>query len=99
MMPPGRKSTKSDDGEVSFPALQSLNPLTNVATIAAEFEGRRVLCRVKIDDLRKKFRVFKGEPMDMVIGNRKEIENAARHLIENRKFEADGSVMIKYQEL
>ena len=99
MTPPKRSSPKPGDESVSFPALHSLNPVTNVATIAAEFKGLRVLCRVKISDLQKKYGNSPGEPMQVVTDNRELIENVARRLIEEKKFEADGSITIHYQNL
>jgi len=99
MMPPIRKTKKQGDGTVSFPALQCWNPVTRVATIAAEVDGRRVSCRIEIKDLKKKFHIFPDEPMQSVTRYRNEIETAARRLIEKTDFEEDGSIMIKYSDL
>ena len=93
------KRDKPGDGSISFPPLQCWNPVTKVATIAAEFSGRRVSCRVRIDDLRKKFHIFPDEPMQSVTNHRAEIESAARKMIENKEFEEDGSIMINYEDL
>ena len=99
MAPPTRTYGITDKDGLSFPALHSLNPVTNVATIVAQLKGERILCRVKIDDLRKKFRVFQGDPMQIVKHNRADIENASKKLIESRQFKSDGSVMISYKDL
>jgi len=93
------KRNKRDDGIISFPPLQCWNPVTKTATIAAVVSGGRVSCRVRIDDLRKKFRIFEGEPMQAVTNFRTEIETAARGLIEKKDFEDDGSIMIRYKDL
>ncbi|MFB3101423.1 MAG: DUF1488 family protein [Gammaproteobacteria bacterium] len=93
------KINKTDDGSISFPHLQCWNPVTKVATIAAEVGGRRVSCRIKIDDLRKKFHTFTDEPMQSVTNYRVEIENAARKLIDKMDYEDDGSIMINYTDL
>jgi hypothetical protein len=90
---------KTDDGSISFPALQCLNPVTNVATIAADVSGRRVSCRIKINDLRKRFHIFVDEPMQSVTNYRVEIESAARKLIDKMDYEDDGSIMINYTDL
>ena len=90
---------KTDDGSISFPHLQCWNPVTKVATIAAEVGGKRVSCRIRIDDLRKKFHVFPDEPMQSVTNYRTEIESAARKLIDKMDFEDDGSIMINYTDL
>ncbi len=99
MTPPNRTPGKTGDETLSFPTLHSLNPETNVATIVAQLKGERILCRVKIDDLRKKYRVFQGDPMQIVKDKRVDIENASRRLIEKRQFKSDGSVMISYNDL
>lgn len=99
MAPPNRTPGKTDKDSLSFPALHSLNPVTNVATIVAQLKGERILCRVKIDDLRKKYRIFQGDPMQIIKNNRTEIENAAEKLIESRQLKSDGSVMISYKDL
>ncbi len=93
------KQNKKDDGSISFPLLQCWNPVTKVATIAAQVSGERVCCRIKIDDLRKKFHIFPDEPMQSVTNYRIEIESAARKLIEKNDFEDDGSIKICYKDL
>ncbi len=99
MKVPTYKLNKTDDGSISFPHLQCWNPVTKVATIAAEVGGKRVSCRIRIDDLRKKFHVFPDEPMQSVTNYRTEIESAARKLIDKMDFEEDGSIMINYTDL
>jgi hypothetical protein len=93
------RRNKRDDGIISFPPLQCWNPVTKVATIAAVVSGGRVSCRVRISDLKKKYHIFAGEPMQTVTNFRTEIETAARILIEKKDFEEDGSIMIRYKDL
>lgn len=99
MIPPVHRKKVPSDGKISFPALQCWNPVTNVATIAAEVDGRRISCRIKIRDLRKKFRFYPDEPMQTVTKYRSAIESAAKNLIDKMKFEEDGSIMIHYSDL
>lgn len=84
---------------ISFPALQSWNPMTKFATIAAQVDGRRVLCRVSSQDLRNRFNAAADAPMDAVTRNRSVLEGAARRLIEKGSFEKDGSILIRYEDL
>ena len=93
------KRNKPNDGIITFPHLQCWNPVTKVATIAAQVSGKRVSCRVKINDLRKKFHISSDDPMKLVTKYRAEIQTAARKLIENSNFEEDGSIMIDYEDL
>lgn len=93
------KSNKTDNDSIKFPALQCWNPVSEVATIAADVSGRRVSCRIKIDDLVKKFQIVSEMPMQSVTRYRVEIESAARELIAKKDFEEDGSIMINYEDL
>ncbi len=93
------KQDKTSGGDISFPSLQCWNPVTNVATIAAQYRGKRVSCRININDLSNKFNFPPNQPMELVTNYRAEIENAARQLIEKKGFEKDGSIIIRHQDL
>lgn len=73
--------------------------MTRVATIAADVDGKRVLCRISGEDLEKRFDKSTDKPMQVVTEFRSRIETAARMLIENRQFEEDGSVLVRYRDL
>ena len=94
-----RRSASDEDNTVSFPRLESWNPMTKVATIAAEMNKRRILCRISLDVLRKKFKASPDEPMVAVAENRLALQDAARKLIESKAFEEDGSIIIRQREL
>ena len=87
------------DGEVTFPHLQCWNPLTMVATIVAELNGKRIACRIGQDVLEKKLHAASQEPMQSVTDYRIRLELAAKSLIEKGKFEDDGSIMIRMNDL
>ncbi|MEX2525091.1 MAG: DUF1488 domain-containing protein [Gammaproteobacteria bacterium] len=94
--PRGKANTQTG---ILFPILQSWNPMTSHATIVAQVDGKRVLCRIAGADLKKKFKSPDTEPMDMVKEHRDELENAARKLIEDNAYETDGSITIQYKDL
>ena len=94
-----RRSASDEDNTISFPRLESWNPMTEVATIAAEVNKRRILCRISMDVLRKKFKASPDEPMTAVAENRLALQDAARKLIETKSFEEDGSIVIGPREL
>ncbi len=73
--------------------------MTEVATIAADVDGRRILCRISSKDLQKKYLASAEEPMKAVTKHRPELESAARTLIEKKDFEDDGSILIAYKDL
>ena len=89
------KSSGVDDNTITFPLLECWNPMTKVATVAAQVGGRRVMCRISFKLLKKKFKAIEDQPMVSVSQNRTVIELAARKLIENQSFEEDGSIMIR----
>lgn len=73
--------------------------MTEVATIAADVDGKRVLCRISSKDLQKKYLASPDEPMKIVTKHRTELESAARILIEKKEFKDDGSILISYKDL
>ncbi len=79
--------------------LECWNPMTKVASIAAQVNGRRVLCRISMEVLQKKFRASVETPMKAVVENRQTIEAAARKLIEKEAFEEDGSIVIRQRDI
>ena len=90
---------KGKDTGISFPALHSWNPMTHVATIAAEVSGRRVLCRISSEDLEKSFGPSEEDPMKLVVANRRTIEAAAKKLIESGVWKETGSVVVGSRDL
>ena len=98
LLSPHRTSTGASE-RIIFPKLESWNPLTEVATVAANVNKQRVLCRISLSVLRDKFGVQDEAPMRYVARHRTVIQNAARRLIENCSYEEDGSVVIRAQDL
>ena len=83
---------------ISFPMLECWNTTTEVATVAAETNKRRVLCRISLKSLRDKFGASEEEPMHSVARHRAAIQDAARRLIENEIYEEDGSILIRARD-
>ncbi len=73
--------------------------MTKVATIVAEVNGSRVLCRISFEILQKKFHASAEDPKQAVVENRLVIEAAARTLIENEAYEEDGSIVIRHRDI
>lgn len=93
------KSADADSSVITFPLLECWNPVTKVATLAAQVGGRRVMCRISFKLLRKKFKAAEDEPLVSVAENRSVLELAARKLIEKKSFEEDGSILIRDADL
>lgn len=86
-------------GGISFPSLECWNPVTKVATIAAQVDADRVSCRVSMEILRERFNASTEEPLQVIKKNRSAIEAAARTLIENGDYEEDGSIIIQKKDI
>ena len=70
-----------------------------MATIVAEIDGGRIDCRIKVSELIKIYPQITGDPMLSITKYRRNLEIAARKLIEQNRFEADGSIQIRPQDL
>ena len=84
---------------VSFPRLECWNDMTKMATVVAEVDKKRVLCRISSESLKVKFGVSDDKYMLSVTQHRTEIQEAAKRLIERDDYEADGSVLIQTADL
>ena len=73
--------------------------MTNVATIAADVDKQRVLCRVSLKVLQKKFNASSDKPMQSVVENRAQLQECAKMLIEEERFEEDGSILIRMKDI
>lgn len=93
------KTAASTDTEIHFPKLECWNSETKMATIAAQVNKHRVLCRISQETLRNKFGASKEEPMQSVAQHRIAIQEAATTLIESNRFEEDGSILILERDL
>jgi hypothetical protein len=93
------RKKKPEDGIISFPELQCWNPQTLVATFIAELNGDRINCRIKFSDLKKIFPKVTDDPMQSISKYRNEVENIAMNLIIKNRFESDGSIFIRMDDL
>lgn len=93
-----RTSRPGEEG-IHFPKMECWNPVTRVATVAANVDKQRVLCRVSLDALSNRFGASEEPPMGVVARHRLAIQDAARTLIERGAYEEDGSVIIRQQDL
>jgi hypothetical protein len=94
-----RKTAASTDTGIYFPRLECWNSETKIATIAAQVNKHRVLCRISHNTLINKFGASKEEPMQTVAQHRIAIQEAATTLIESNRFEEDGSILILERDL
>ncbi len=93
------KPTSSDKTDISFPVRECWNPMTKVATITAEVDKKRILCRISMEVLREKFDFSVEEPLRAIAENRSILQARSRTLIANGVFEDDGSIVIRSKDL
>ncbi|MGZ8214262.1 MAG: DUF1488 domain-containing protein [Methylosarcina sp.] len=84
---------------ISFPRLESWNNMTKMATVVAQVDKKRVLCRISYESLRTKFGASDDKFMQSVAQHRTDIQEAAKRLIERDDYEVDGSVLIRTDDL
>jgi hypothetical protein len=84
---------------ISFPRLECWNSTTKMATVVADVDKKRVLCRISYESLVTKFGASDDKLMQSVAQHRAIIQEAARRLIEQDAFEKDGSVLIQISDL
>ncbi len=84
---------------ISFPRLECWNNTTKMATVVAEVDKKRVLCRISYESLKSKFGASDDKLMLSVAEHRSQIHDAARHKIERENYEDDGSVLIQTVDL
>ncbi len=94
-----RRASSSEETGISFPRLECWNPMTEVATVAAEVNKKRVLCRISMEILQDKFSASTEAPMRAVAEHRAVIQAAAKKLIEDGAYEEDGSIVIRSTDL
>lgn len=90
-----KKITIKDDTVILFPGYESWNSMTEIATVAADVDKERVLCRVPMKILEDKFGVMDEAPIHCVAHHRTVIQEAAKKLIQSEAFEEDGSILIR----
>ena len=94
-----RKIAISDDTVIHFPGYESWNSMTKMATVAADVNKERVLCRVSLNILEDKFGDIDDTPVRCIAHHRTVIQEAARKLIQSESFEDDGSILIRSDDI
>jgi hypothetical protein len=94
----GTKGAAKQAG-ITFPLLECWNPITQVATILAVANGKRVACKISLQVLKERFDASIDQPMVAVAENRVAIRAAALTLLEKSAYEEDGSILIRRKNI
>lgn len=95
----GNRSRKSTDTGITFPQLECWSPMREQATFAAEVNGTRVTCRIESEALTDCSPDHAENPMRALAASRRDVQAAARRLIESDRYEDDGSILIRRSDL
>lgn len=90
-----RKTKIIDDTKIRFTKMESWNPLHEIATMAIDVDKNRVLCRISKAVLMSVSSDKKADPMRILAKNRMLFQDKAKELIEQKKYESDGSIIIR----
>lgn len=88
-----------DTSKISFPKLESWNPMHEVATIAVNVDKKRVLCRISKEVLNLVAENKEAAPMDTLSNYCALFEGKAKRLIENKAFEDDRLIIIRKADM
>ena len=72
------RTSASGDTVISFPKLECWNTTTKVATVAADVDKKRVLCRISMEILRDQFGTLDDAPMQSVAQHRTVIQRGGK---------------------
>ena len=93
------KTSTSKGSKISFPKLESWNPMLKVATIAIDMDKTRILCRISKEVLRSFCNDKTADPMNILKKHRSVFEQNALKLIEKKAYEKDGSLVIRKADI
>ena len=82
---------------VNFPNLEAWDGGRMVVSFPAEWDDRRINCAVSIEALQDHFNADNLTPLEAFRAHRWQIERIAEYLITRKRFEPDGSVLVRTQ--
>lgn len=80
---------------ITFPLLQAWDGSRTVFAFPAEQGGTRINCAISWEALQDNFMSNAESPIDCFMNHRSTIEAVAERLISQRRFEQDGSILVR----
>lgn len=80
---------------ITFPAIEAFDVNTDCVSFPADIDGKRIACRVSWEALHDNFGGQYLQPLEAFRSSRAAVERKAAQLIEQQRFEKDGSVLIR----
>ena len=82
---------------VNFPQIEAWDGSRMVVLFPAESGGRQINCAVSIEALKDHFARDHLTPLETFRAHRWQLERMAEYLIVRKRFESDGSVLVRSQ--
>ncbi len=79
---------------ISSPNIEAFDSRRDVVTFPAELDGKRIVCAISSEALCDNFGGIYNAVIEAFRENRLRIETVAERLIQQGRYEADGSIMI-----
>jgi hypothetical protein len=83
---------------VVFVKKEAWNGERDCVSFAAELDGTTINCMISLEALQDNFGGSQMQPLDCFRENRKAIEAKAEALLYRKRFEDDGSILIRSQD-
>jgi hypothetical protein len=83
---------------VNFPAVEAWDFDREQVSFPAQLDGTSIRCAISWEALQDNFEGNGVDPLDCFRAHRPAIEHKAERLIGARRFEADGSILIRSQD-
>lgn len=83
---------------LSFPAREAWDGSRLVVSFPADLDGSPVRCAISLEALQDHFGADSAGPMEAFRTHRGAVETTAERLINRRRFEQDGSILIRTQD-
>lgn len=80
---------------IQFPNIEAWDSNRDVVTFPADDNDQRIRCAISWEALQDNFGGSQAPPIDCFKANRDAIEGKAKELIDRKRFEPDGSVLIR----
>ena len=80
---------------IDFPKVEAWNGNRDIVSFPADSDGKRISCAISWEALQDNYGGANQEPLACFKANRAAIEGKATGLILRKRFEADGSILVR----
>ena len=84
---------------IEFPSQETHDKSREVILFLAVVDGKKINCAISYETLRDHFGANYYDPVPAFVANRQRIEQLTTTLIRHGRFESDGAILIKSQDM